>query len=229
MNAAVLIGLSSCAAMMMPASPSTGFTLLVTRPVRRPPDEARRAALSGDRLRHSCHALGVEAGVLFFLQQTLRVGVWLAWQEGGGGQKAASHGVGLRGVRVRWPMLRGALLDLLSEQPVHAARMCVLQACGRDADLRTERSPENSQTWIDFSKCMAEGSSPQACAGLREDYLECLHHRKEARAWLQQRAVDFALFGGKASPIPRALDPDFLHLWARTVLATRALAVPELA
>jgi hypothetical protein len=36
--------------------------------------------------------------------------------------------------------------------------------------------------WMDFSKCMSDADTPSACAALREDYLECLHHRKEARA-----------------------------------------------
>ena len=36
--------------------------------------------------------------------------------------------------------------------------------------------------WIDFSACMSEADTPASCAALREDYLECLHHRKEARA-----------------------------------------------
>eukprot|EP00887_Chlorella_sp_A99_P000514 scaffold17.g514.t1 len=33
--------------------------------------------------------------------------------------------------------------------------------------------------WMDFSKCMAETDDPKACADFRDDYLECLHHRKE--------------------------------------------------
>jgi len=35
--------------------------------------------------------------------------------------------------------------------------------------------------WMDFSKCMSETAHPHACFALREDYFECLHHRKEAR------------------------------------------------
>jgi len=35
--------------------------------------------------------------------------------------------------------------------------------------------------WQDFSKCMTDAPSPFTCTALREDYLECLHHRKEAR------------------------------------------------
>eukprot|EP00873_Tetraselmis_striata_P034514 jgi/Tetstr1/454778/TSEL_041661.t1 len=33
--------------------------------------------------------------------------------------------------------------------------------------------------WMDFSKCMEETDNPAACRMLREDYMECLHHRKE--------------------------------------------------
>jgi hypothetical protein len=36
--------------------------------------------------------------------------------------------------------------------------------------------------WMDFSACMSDAAQPAACAALREDYMECLHHRKEARA-----------------------------------------------
>lgn len=35
--------------------------------------------------------------------------------------------------------------------------------------------------WMDFSKCMAEADEPKQCKDFRDDYLECLHHRKEAR------------------------------------------------
>lgn len=35
--------------------------------------------------------------------------------------------------------------------------------------------------WMDFSKCLADADSRSACAAFREDYLECLHHRKEVR------------------------------------------------
>jgi NADH dehydrogenase (ubiquinone) Fe-S protein 5 len=36
--------------------------------------------------------------------------------------------------------------------------------------------------WQDFSACMSTADTPSACFALREDYLECLHHRKEVRA-----------------------------------------------
>ena len=35
--------------------------------------------------------------------------------------------------------------------------------------------------WMEFRKCMSEADTPRTCFPLREDYLECLHHRKEAR------------------------------------------------
>lgn len=33
--------------------------------------------------------------------------------------------------------------------------------------------------WMDFSECMREADDPKGCRALRDDYLECLHHRKE--------------------------------------------------
>eukprot|EP00850_Spirogloea_muscicola_P026890 SM011791S25562 [mRNA] locus=s11791:195:383:- [translate_table: standard] len=36
--------------------------------------------------------------------------------------------------------------------------------------------------WLEFSECMARCEEPSQCAPLREDYFECLHHRKEVRA-----------------------------------------------
>ena len=33
--------------------------------------------------------------------------------------------------------------------------------------------------WMDFSECMQRCQEPRECALLREDYFECLHHRKE--------------------------------------------------
>ncbi|EIE25824.1 fiber protein Fb14 [Coccomyxa subellipsoidea C-169] len=33
--------------------------------------------------------------------------------------------------------------------------------------------------WMDFSKCMEDTDDPRKCHAYREDYLECLHHRKE--------------------------------------------------
>lgn len=36
--------------------------------------------------------------------------------------------------------------------------------------------------WMDFSECMTKCETPEDCRPLREDYLECLHHRKEVSA-----------------------------------------------
>ncbi|CAM6081692.1 unnamed protein product [Calypogeia fissa] len=33
--------------------------------------------------------------------------------------------------------------------------------------------------WMDFSECMSRCAVPAECAAAREDYFECLHHRKE--------------------------------------------------
>ena len=33
--------------------------------------------------------------------------------------------------------------------------------------------------WMDFSQCMAESTSLGACTKAKEDYFECLHHKKE--------------------------------------------------
>ena len=35
--------------------------------------------------------------------------------------------------------------------------------------------------WMDYAQCMQQEAQPSACGRLREDYFECLHHRKEAR------------------------------------------------
>lgn len=32
---------------------------------------------------------------------------------------------------------------------------------------------------MDFSACMADADHPKQCKDFRDDYLECLHHRKE--------------------------------------------------
>lgn len=33
--------------------------------------------------------------------------------------------------------------------------------------------------WMDFSECITKADDPLSCKALRDDYLECLHHRKE--------------------------------------------------
>lgn len=59
--------------------------------------------------------------------------------------------------------------------------------------------------WMDFSECMSKTEDPKKCADFRDDYLECLHHRKEVRptAAACQRwsdAVRFAHFGRHFQP-----------------------------
>jgi len=34
---------------------------------------------------------------------------------------------------------------------------------------------------MDFSECMSKVDDPKSCRDYRDDYLECLHHRKEVR------------------------------------------------
>jgi NADH dehydrogenase (ubiquinone) Fe-S protein 5 len=33
--------------------------------------------------------------------------------------------------------------------------------------------------WLDFTRCLADADSPNECKDNRDDYIECLHHRKE--------------------------------------------------
>lgn len=33
--------------------------------------------------------------------------------------------------------------------------------------------------WVDFTKCLETAQVPIDCLDFREDYIECLHHRKE--------------------------------------------------
>ena len=33
--------------------------------------------------------------------------------------------------------------------------------------------------WKDFQNCLSNADSPKNCADLRDDYSECLHHKKE--------------------------------------------------
>lgn len=33
--------------------------------------------------------------------------------------------------------------------------------------------------WVEFTKCLETASVPIDCKDYREDYIECLHHRKE--------------------------------------------------
>lgn len=36
--------------------------------------------------------------------------------------------------------------------------------------------------WTDFSTCMSQAADPKECRLKREDYFECLHHKKEFTA-----------------------------------------------
>ena len=36
--------------------------------------------------------------------------------------------------------------------------------------------------WTDFSRCLASAETPSDCKLQREDYFECLHHKKEFTA-----------------------------------------------
>jgi NADH dehydrogenase (ubiquinone) Fe-S protein 5 len=36
--------------------------------------------------------------------------------------------------------------------------------------------------WTEFSSCMAHAADPKECRLKREDYFECLHHKKEFTA-----------------------------------------------
>ena len=47
--------------------------------------------------------------------------------------------------------------------------------------------------WMDFSECMSKAEDPKACKDFRDDYLECLHHRKEVRQGAVQQRVHPAL------------------------------------
>jgi NADH dehydrogenase (ubiquinone) Fe-S protein 5 len=33
--------------------------------------------------------------------------------------------------------------------------------------------------WMDFTRCLADADLPCDCQDFRDDYIECLHHRKE--------------------------------------------------
>ena len=36
--------------------------------------------------------------------------------------------------------------------------------------------------WTDFSRCLASAETPKECKLARDDYFECLHHKKEFSA-----------------------------------------------
>lgn len=39
--------------------------------------------------------------------------------------------------------------------------------------------------WLGFTECMKDAAMPADCADNREDYIECLHHRKEIKRMRQ--------------------------------------------
>lgn len=48
--------------------------------------------------------------------------------------------------------------------------------------VSSPRSPLHCRcyaVYMDFSECMSKTDDPKKCNDFREDYLECLHHRKE--------------------------------------------------
>jgi len=58
--------------------------------------------------------------------------------------------------------------------------------------------------WVDFSRCMEESDKPtRDCLGYREDYFECLHHKKE-----KQRRVQVITQLKKIGGVPPVEQPD---------------------
>ena len=51
--------------------------------------------------------------------------------------------------------------------------------------------------WMEFSKCMSEAAVPKDCRPARENYFECLHHKKEFTE-LNARSARSAAAGGRA-------------------------------
>ncbi len=43
--------------------------------------------------------------------------------------------------------------------------------------------------WTDFSECMSKADVPSDCKEMREDYFECLHHRKEFIGTVKHKRV----------------------------------------
>jgi NADH dehydrogenase (ubiquinone) Fe-S protein 5 len=59
---------------------------------------------------------------------------------------------------------------------------------------------------MDFTRCLADAELPRECNDFREDYIECLHHRKEmhrvrvvAEAAQKRRAAEAAAKKGEAA------------------------------
>jgi NADH dehydrogenase (ubiquinone) Fe-S protein 5 len=56
--------------------------------------------------------------------------------------------------------------------------------------------------WLDFTACLADAETPAQCGDNREDYIECLHHRKEISRLRQ--VLEEAKRQGKSPPAPEA-------------------------
>lgn len=69
--------------------------------------------------------------------------------------------------------------------------------------------------WMDFSECMSKTDSPKECRDFREDYLECLHHRKEVRRerLALERLVGGALMRGCRSMTRALISIQWAECW----------------
>lgn len=56
--------------------------------------------------------------------------------------------------------------------------------------------------WLGFTECMKDADTPADCFDNREDYIECLHHRKEISR--MRRVAEEAKKQGRAMPDPSA-------------------------
>jgi NADH dehydrogenase (ubiquinone) Fe-S protein 5 len=56
--------------------------------------------------------------------------------------------------------------------------------------------------WLDFTRCLADADVPSECQSNRDDYIECLHHRKEMG---RMRAVADEVRRRKALPAEPAV------------------------
>jgi NADH dehydrogenase (ubiquinone) Fe-S protein 5 len=65
--------------------------------------------------------------------------------------------------------------------------------------------------WLGFIECMKDADTPSDCVDNREDYIECLHHRKEMSR--MRRVYEEAKKQGRTPPDPsesvrKASEPD---------------------
>lgn len=56
--------------------------------------------------------------------------------------------------------------------------------------------------WLGFTECMKDAETPAVCSDNRDDYIECLHHRKEIAR--MRRVSEEAKKQGKERPGPSA-------------------------